>query len=260
MAEIEIEGLTLRFGGLVVLDGISFAVEPGELFALIGPNGAGKTSVLNCISGLYRGGGAIRFRGQELGGRSPHDIARLGIARTFQHGELFADMTVIENLLTGRHARVRSNPLAEMLFLPGVRREEVRQREAVEKIIEFVELERFRHVAVGALPFGTQKLVGFARALALEPALLLLDEPSAGLNRDEREDLARFILRIKHRLGIPMIWIEHDMQMVADLADRIYVLDHGEPIAEGPPAQVLADPEVVRAYLGSGVARAGSST
>jgi len=250
MAEIEIEGLTLRFGGLVVLDGVSFAVEPGELFALIGPNGAGKTSVLNCISGLYRGGGTVRFRGQELGGRSPHDIARLGIARTFQHGELFADMTVIENLLTGRHARVRTNPLAEMLFLPGVRREEVRQRAAVEAIIEFVELERFRHIPVGALPFGTQKLVGFARALALEPALLLLDEPSAGLNRDEREDLARFILRIKHRLRIPMIWIEHDMQMVADLADRIHVLDYGRTLAEGLPSEVLNHPDVIRAYLG----------
>jgi branched-chain amino acid transport system ATP-binding protein len=260
MAEIEIEGLTLRFGGLVVLDGISFAVEPGELFALIGPNGAGKTSVLNCISGLYRGGGAIRFRGEELGGRSPHDIARLGIARTFQHGELFADMTVIENLLTGRHARVRTSALAEMLFLPSVRREEARQRAAVEKIIEFVELERFRHVAVGALPFGTQKLVGFARALALEPALLLLDEPSAGLNRDEREDLARFILRIKHRLGIPMIWIEHDMQMVADLADRIHVLDYGRTLAEGRPGDVLSHPDVIRAYLGGAKDLSGLSS
>jgi branched-chain amino acid transport system ATP-binding protein len=158
---------------------------------------------------------------------------------------------VIENLLTGRHARVRTDPLAEMLFLPSVRREEVRQRAAAEKIIEFVELERFRHVPVGALPFGTQKLVGFARALALEPALLLLDEPSAGLNRDEREDLARFILRIKHRLGIAMIWIEHDMQMVADLADRIHVLDYGRTLAEGRPADVLKHPDVIRAYLGA---------
>ena len=250
MAELEIESLRLRFGGLVVLDGISFSANGGELLALIGPNGAGKTSVLNCISGIYRGEGAIRFRKENIAGKAPHAIARLGIARTFQHGELFPQMTVLENLLVGRHARMRSNPISEMLFLPSVRHEEIRQREAVEKIIDFVELERYRHTPVGGLPFGTQKIVGFARALALDPALLLLDEPSAGLNRDEREDLARFILRIKHRLGIAMIWIEHDMQMVADLADRIHVLNYGRTIAEGIPNAVLTHPEVIEAYLG----------
>jgi branched-chain amino acid transport system ATP-binding protein len=250
MAELAIESLNLRFGGLVVLDGISFSADAGELLALIGPNGAGKTSVLNCISGIYRGEGAIRFRGEDIGGRTPHEIARLGIARTFQHGELFPQMTVLENLLIGRHSRIRSNPISEMLFLPGVRREEIRQREAAEKIIDFVELERYRHTLVGGLPFGTQKIVGFARAIALEPALLLLDEPSAGLNRDEREDLARFILRIKHQLGIAMIGIEHDMQMVADLADRIHVLNYGRTLAEGRPDAVLTHPAVVEAYLG----------
>jgi branched-chain amino acid transport system ATP-binding protein len=250
MAELQIDALTLRFGGLTVLEDVSFAVEPKELFALIGPNGAGKTSLLNCISGIYRGSGSVKFRGTELSGRPPHEIARLGIARTFQHGELFPHMTVIENLLAGRHARVRSNPIAEMLFLPSVRREEVRQREAVERIIEFVELERYRYRPVGGLPFGIQKIVGFARALALDPALLLLDEPSAGLNRDEREDLARFILRIKYELGIGMIWIEHDMQMVADLADRIHVLDYGRTLAEGTPEAVLNNPKVIAAYLG----------
>ena len=233
MAELEIDNLTLRFGGLVVLDGVSLAVEQGELLALIGPNGAGKTSVFNCISGIYPGEGAIRFRGVDIVGRKPHDIAALGVARTFQHGELFPQMSVVDNLLTGRHPRIKGNPIAEMLFLPSVRREEIRQREAVEKIIEFVELERYRHTAVGGLPFGTQKIIGFARALANEPAILLLDEPSAGLNREEREDLARFILRIKHQLGIAMIWIEHDMQMVADLADRIHVLDYGRTLASG---------------------------
>ena len=243
MAEIEIKDLTLRFGGLVVLDGISFAVEPGELFALIGPNGAGKTSVLNCISGLYRGG--------DIAGREPHAIARLGLARTFQHGELFAQMSVLDNLLTGRHSRIRTHALGEMLFLPSVRREEVRHREAVERIVDFVELERYRHAPVAGLPFGIQKLVGFARALALEPTILMLDEPSAGLNRDEREDLARFILRIKHELGITMIWIEHDLQMVADLADRIHVLDYGRTLAEGAPTDVLKDPRVVAAYIGT---------
>jgi branched-chain amino acid transport system ATP-binding protein len=250
MAELAIENLKLRFGGLTVLDGVSFAVEPGELFALIGPNGAGKTSVFNCISGLYRGDGRILFRGEDISRRAPYDIARLGLARTFQHGELFAHMSVLENLMAGRHARVKTNPLAEMLFLPAVRREEVRHREAVERILDFVELERFRHAQVGALPFGIQKIVGFARALALEPALLLLDEPSAGLNRDEREDLARFILRIKHNLGIAMIWIEHDMQMVADLADRLHVLNYGRTLASGVPQDVLGNPEVVAAYLG----------
>ncbi len=251
MAELDVDGLDLRFGGLVVLDQVSLRVEAGELLALIGPNGAGKTSVLNCISGIYRGKGAIRFRGEDISGRAPHEIAQLGLARTFQHGELFPGMTVLENLLTGRHARIDANLLSEMLFLPSVRRQEARQREAVERIIEFVELERHRHARVDALPFGTQKIVGFARALALEPALLLLDEPSAGLNRDEREDLARFILRIKHQLGVAMIWIEHDMQMVADLADRIHVLDHGRTLAEGEPDAVLSHPEVVRAYLGT---------
>jgi branched-chain amino acid transport system ATP-binding protein len=159
-------------------------------------------------------------------------------------------MSVLDNLLAGRHARIRTNPLAEMLFLPGVRRQEVEHRAAVEAIVEFVELERYRHAPVVSLPFGTQKLVGFAGALALEPAVLLLDEPSAGLNREEREDLARFILRIKHQLGIAMIWIEHDMQMVADLADRIHVLDYGRTLAEGPPEAVLKHPAVIEAYLG----------
>jgi branched-chain amino acid transport system ATP-binding protein len=252
MAELEIEHLTLRFGGLVVLDDVTFSVEKGELFALIGPNGAGKTSVFNCISGLYPGEGTIRFRGESLLGKKPHDIAALGVARTFQHGELFPQMSVIDNLLTGRHTRIKGNVFAEMLFLRSVREEEIRQREAVEKIIEFVELERYRHTAVGGLPFGTQKIIGFARALALEPAILLLDEPSAGLNREEREDLARFILRIKHQLGIAMIWIEHDMQMVADLADRIHVLDYGRTLASGPAEAVLKDEKVIAAYLGTG--------
>ncbi len=250
MAELDVDRLTLRFGGLTVLEDVSFSVQAGELFALIGPNGAGKTSALNCISGIYRGEGKIRFRGQDISGRRPHEIARMGLARTFQHGELFGHMSVLDNLLTGRHARIRTSPLAEMFFLPRVRREEIRHREAVERIIEFVEIERYRHAPVSGLPFGIQKVVGFARALALEPKLLMLDEPSAGLNRDERENLARFILRIKHELGITMIWIEHDMQMVADLADRIHVLDYGRTLAEGEPAKVLKNERVIAAYLG----------
>jgi len=157
---------------------------------------------------------------------------------------------VLDNLLTGRHARIRTNPVAEMLFLPNVRRAEIAHREAVERIVDLVELERYRHAAVGSLPFGVQKIVGFARALALESTIMLLDEPSAGLNRAEREDLARFILRIKHELNMTMIWIEHDMQMIADLADRIHVLDYGRTIAEGDPERVLADANVLAAYLG----------
>jgi branched-chain amino acid transport system ATP-binding protein len=250
MAELEVDGLSLRFGGLTVLDDVSMKVEAGEILGLIGPNGAGKTSVLNCISGIYHGAGAIRLKGKEITGRSPHDIARMGLARTFQHGELFLNMTVTENLLTGRHARMRTFALAEMLFLPSVRREEIKHREAVERIIEFVELERYRHEMVDGLPFGVFKLVGFARALALEPAVLLLDEPSAGLNRDERDDLARFILRIKHELNLAMIWIEHDTQLIADLADRVHVLDYGQTLAEGETAAVLKDDRVVKAYLG----------
>jgi len=254
MAELAIDHLTLRFGGLTVLDGVTLAVEPSELFALIGPNGAGKTSVLNCVSGIYRGEGEIKLRGEDIAGHEPHLIARLGLARTFQHGELFPQMSVLDNLLTGRHARIRTNPLAEMLFLPGVRHEEIQHREAVERIIELVELERYRHAPVAGLPFGIQKLVGFARALALEPTVLMLDEPSAGLNRDEREDLARFILRLKHQLRVTMIWIEHDLEMVADLADRIHVLDYGRTLAEGAPTQVLRDPRVIAAYIGTAAA------
>jgi branched-chain amino acid transport system ATP-binding protein len=251
MAELEIDRMTLKFGGLTVLNAVSMAVEAGELFALIGPNGAGKTSIFNCISGLYRPQGAIRFRAEDIVGLKPHRVAQLGIARTFQHGELFPEMSVLDNLLTARHYRIRTGPLAEMLMLPTVRREEARHRAAAEEVLAFVELERHRDTVVGSLPFGLQKIVGFARALSAEPCLLLMDEPSAGLARYEREDLAYFILKIKERLGIPMIWIEHDMQMVADLADRIHVLDYGRSLAEGPPERVLNDPEVIRAYLGT---------
>ena len=251
MAELSVAHLSLSFGGLTVLDDVSFTVEPGELFALIGPNGAGKTSVFNCISGIYRGSGSVLFRGGNITGLPPHEIARIGLARTFQHGELFAQMSVLENLLAGRHVRIQTNPLAEMLFLPSVRNAEVAHRVTIERIVDLVELERYRHTPVGTLPFGVQKIVGFARALALEPSVLLLDEPSAGLNREEREDLARFILRIKHELSMTMIWIEHDMQMIADLADRIHVLDYGRTIAEGVPDVVLSDANVLSAYLGS---------
>jgi len=251
MSELAVEDLSLRIGGLAVLTDVSLKVEAGELLALIGPNGAGKTSVFNCISGIYRGDGAIRLRGEDINGRAPHDIARLGVARTFQHGEVFPHMSVVENLLTGRHSRIATNVLAEMFYLPSVRDEELRHREAVEKVLNFFGLVSCRRAPVGTLPFGMQKLVGFARALALEPALLLLDEPSAGLNRSEREDLARLILRIKDELTLPMIWIEHDLQMVADLADRIHVLDYGRTLGVGSAVEVLNNPAVIAAYVGT---------
>jgi branched-chain amino acid transport system ATP-binding protein len=257
-AVLEVNDLSLSFGGLDVLSGIRFSVDGPELVALIGPNGAGKTSVLNCICGIYTPTrGDIRFKGQSLAGLRPHRIAQLGIARTFQHGELVPHMSVVDNLLVARHARMTSGLLAQGLFSRRVRDEERTHRHAVERIIEFVELERWRHADVAGLPFGLQKVVGFARALAMEPALLLLDEPSSGLNRDERENLARFILRVRIELGVPMIWVEHDMQMVSDLADRLVVLAHGRPLAEGAPGEVLNQPEVVEAYLGRRAPAAG---
>ena len=251
MAELEVNHVSLAFGGLRVLREVSFDVEAGELLALIGPNGAGKTSLFNCISGLYSPTGEIRFRGENLVGRKPHEIGALGIARTFQHAELFPQMSVLENVLAGRHTRYRTTPIAEMLFLPRVKREEAAHMEAVDKIISFVELDRYRNEKVETLSFGIQKIVGFARALASQPRMLLLDEPSAGLTREEREDLAHFILRTKEQLGILIIWIEHDMQMVADLADRIIVLDVGRTIADGEPQMVLRNPAVIQAYLGT---------
>jgi branched-chain amino acid transport system ATP-binding protein len=251
-AQLRVEGLSLAFGGLKVLEDVSFEARRGELLALIGPNGAGKTSVLNCISGIYRPSrGRVSFAGHDITRAVPHGIARLGVARTFQHGELFPHMSVVENLLVARHARFSSGLLAEGLFLPRVRNAESENRRAVEQVLEYVELERHRHRPVDSLPFGLQKIVGFARALAMDPKVLLLDEPSAGLNREEREDLARHILRIRHELGIAMVWVEHDMQMVADLADRIVVLDHGLLLAQGLPGEVLSNPQVVAAYLGT---------
>lgn len=261
IAALELRNLTLKFGGLTVLDSVSLSVQPGELLALIGPNGAGKTSILNSISGVYRiQSGEMIFGGQNIAGLKPHTIAGMGIARTFQHAELFPQMSVLDNLLVGRHSAIRTNPFTEGLFFPSVSREEVKHREAVEEIIDFVELERYRHKPVGSLPFGIQKVVGFARALTGDPKILLLDEPCAGLNRDDREDLARHIMRIQHEKNLAVIWVEHDMQMVADLAERIYVLNYGKFLAEGEPAAVLNDPKVIEAYIGHSSPTAASAS
>lgn len=253
MADLVVSNLSLAFGGLHALSNVSFQAQAGELLALIGPNGAGKTSLFNCISGLYSPTGSISFMGEQLVGRKPHEIAALGIARTFQHAELFSDMSVIENILTGRHSHFRTSLIGDLLSFGSVRSEEASHRREIENIISFVELDRWIDAPIDGLSFGTQKLVGFARALALEPKLLLLDEPSAGLTREEREDLAHFILKTKDQLGIPLIWIEHDMQMVADIADRVIVLNVGRVIAEGPSDAVLRDAEVIRAYIGADV-------
>jgi branched-chain amino acid transport system ATP-binding protein len=249
---LSLERLSLHFGGLLVLDAISLQIHPGELMALIGPNGAGKTSVLNCISGLYRpSDGRIVFEGRDITGNPPHAVADSGIARTFQHAGLFRRMTVLQNILIARHNHFCSNTFLDGVFWGRTRRDEIAQRDFAEEIIEFFELEKYRDHLVAGIPFGVQKIVGFARALAMEPRLLLLDEPSAGLNRESKETLARFILRIRQEKRTSMIWVEHDMQMVADLADRIYVIDYGRYITEGPPQDVLSDSKVIEIYLGT---------
>jgi branched-chain amino acid transport system ATP-binding protein len=248
---LEVTALELVFEGLRVLTGVSLTVPPGQLTALVGPNGAGKTSLLNCVSGFYPPtGGRITFGGASLTGLPPHRVAACGIARTFQFVELFRHMTVLDNLLLGRHLHMRSGVVAGALFWGRSRREQVAARGRIEQIVEFLELERHRRELVGGLPFGVQKLVSLGRALALDPRLILLDEPSTGMRRQEKEDLARFLLRIKHELGIGMLWVEHDMELVADLADSVTVLDFGEIIAAGPPARILRDPRVTEAYLG----------
>lgn len=246
-----VESVSLAFGGLTVLNGISLNVRMGELLALIGPNGAGKTSVLNCISGLYRpSSGRIHVGDTDITGFRPDRVARLGVSRTFQHGELFPQMSVIDNLLAARHARIRTATFSEIFRTRAARDEEERHRAHAENVLKFVELERYRDAIAGDLSFGQQKIVGFARALAAEPSVLLLDEPSAGLSRDDREGLAYLILKSKSALGLPVIWIEHDMEMVSDLADRIHVLDYGRSLADGAPRDVLENREVIKAYLG----------
>ncbi|MEV4659506.1 ABC transporter ATP-binding protein [Micromonospora sp. NPDC049301] len=241
----------LSFAGVRAIDGVSFTVGRGELFAVIGPNGAGKTSVFNVLSGVYRPqAGRVVFDGVDLIGRRPHEIAALGLARTFQNVELFANLTVLENLLLGRHHHLRYGTLAAIAWWGRARRAELAARAAVEEIVEFLELEQWRRMPVGLLPYGVQKRVELGRALAMEPKLLLLDEPVGGMNLEETEDMARYILDVREELGIPIVLVEHDMGLVMDLADRVLVVDFGQPVATGTPAEIQAHPDVVRAYLG----------
>ena len=248
---LSVEELTLRFGGVTALNGITFHVEADELFAVIGPNGAGKTSIFNCLSAVYRPQrGRVTLDGQSLIGRRPDETARLGIGRTFQNLGLFVHLDVVDNLLLGRHHRMRSGFLAGALWYGKARREEIAHREAVEEIVDLLELGPYRRQPVGALPFGVQKRIELGRALAMEPRLLLLDEPVAGMNLEETEDMARYIIEIRERLRLPMILVEHDMHMVMDLADRVMALDFGVVIAIGAPDEVQSDQRVIEAYLG----------
>jgi branched-chain amino acid transport system ATP-binding protein len=249
-----LDSLTIRFGGLVAVDRVTLNVEPGSIFSIIGPNGAGKTTIFNCVSGLYKpDSGKIYFKGEDITGLKPYRIAQKGIARTFQNIELFSRMTTMENLMLGRHLHMKTGVWSGSTFFrrgSKAAQEEIEHRGHVERIIDLLDLQSARNQFVGGLPFGTQKLVELGRALALEPELLLLDEPSAGMNSEEKQDLIFWIKDIQDELGVTILLIEHDMRMVMDISDRILVINFGKPIAEGIPEEVQRHPEVLKAYLG----------
>ena len=245
------DSVTLRFGGVTALHEVSLEIKSDEVLAIIGPNGAGKSSLLNVLSGFYRPqSGSVMLMGESIRGLAVDAVARRGVARTFQGTHLFGDLTVVENILIGRHIHMRSNLLQAFFYFPWVAREEDEHRAVVEDIVDFLEIESFRKAKVGTLGYGLRKRVDLGRALAQEPRVLLMDEPMAGMNSEEKEDLARFILDVREARKIPVVLVEHDMGVVMDLADRIVVLNFGRVIAQGTPEEIQRNPEVISAYLG----------
>ena len=254
MSFFRAENLGIRFGGVVAVDNVSFEVRRGEVFTIIGPNGAGKTTIFNLIGLIYAASsGRILYEDRERTGFSPYCIAELGIARTFQNIELFEHATVLQNLLIGRHRHRSTSLWQELVFTPAVRRAELAARDAVEKVIDFLDLAKYRDTMVAGLPYGVRKVVELGRALATEPKLLLLDEPSSGLNPEETDDMAFWIEDIKKHLGITVLMVEHDMNLVSRVSDRVLALNMGVTIAEGTAAEVQAHPAVIEAYLGAPV-------
>jgi len=253
-AILEADNVSLRFGGVRALTEVGFHVRPGEIFSIIGPNGAGKTSMVNCVSGRYRPTeGRILFGGQDITRLAARRRAGLGLGRTFQNLALFGHMSVLDNIMVGRHHLMRGGVLRGMLYWGAAQREEILHRRAVEEIIDFLEIQHVRHAPAGTLSYGLRKRVELARAVAVRPKLILLDEPMAGMNLEEKEDMARFIIDLNQEWGMTVLMIEHDMGVVMDISHRVMVLDFGRKLVEGSPAEVLAHPQVRRAYLGEDV-------
>ena len=249
---LDVQNISLAFGGVKALTDISFNVREHEIRAIIGPNGAGKSSMLNCINGVYQPQqGSITFRGRTFHHMNSRQVAEMGVARTFQNLALFKGMSVLDNIMTGRNLKIRSNLLLQALRLGPAQREEMQQREFVEHIIDFLEIQPFRKTPVGQLPYGLQKRVDLGRALAMEPHVLLLDEPMAGMNVEEKQDMCRFVLDVNDEFGTTVVLIEHDMGVVMDISDRVVVLDYGRKIGDGTPGEVRSNEDVIRAYLGT---------